>query len=71
MVTRTWCVVVVRAWHDDDGLKIRLLLSGTLGQQAVLATSADAAGQRLTEWLSTMSTDPPSDAGEDPGTTRA
>jgi hypothetical protein len=61
----SWCIVVVRAWLEDEGLRARLLTSGPGGEQAVVVTSADAAGQQLVAWLTALAASPPGDVGGD------
>ncbi|MGH9214707.1 MAG: hypothetical protein ACRDZS_00485 [Acidimicrobiales bacterium] len=65
MAAPPWCIVVVRAWLEDEGLRARLLTSWPGGEQAVVVTSADAAGQQLVAWLAALAASPAGDAGGD------
>jgi hypothetical protein len=67
----TWCVVVVRAWVDEERLTVRLLSSGAGGDRAVVVTSIDAAGRQLADLLSILVGDRPDDDGDDRGGTRS
>jgi hypothetical protein len=59
-----WLVIMVRAWWDDEGLRIRLTAAGT-GDGALYAatTRADDAAVLVQEWLHRL----PGDRGDNPG----
>jgi hypothetical protein len=65
VAAKPWCVVVVRAWVDSEGLRARLLTSGPGGDRVVVVRSADAAGQQLAAWLAALAAVPPDDAPEE------
>jgi hypothetical protein len=70
MAGERWCVVVVRAWGEADGLRVRLLRSGDGGDESAVERSADTAGRRLTTWLESLvdgdKVPPADDAGATP-----
>ena len=50
-----WEVVVVRAWRDDGGFKVRMLRTDSLGRRdAVVVVSSVDASQLLLKWLSAV-----------------
>ena len=51
MSDEPWCVVIVRAWGDAGGVRIRLLRCSNEGYESAVELSAEAAGRRLTTWL--------------------
>jgi hypothetical protein len=59
-----WCTVIVRAWRDGDGLKVRLLKIGSSGDEAAVETSVVAASRRLATWLSVVEQDPPTSSSD-------
>jgi hypothetical protein len=62
MATSTWCVLVVRAWRDRDGLKIRLLCNSEAGHVTAVETSIQAACERVASFLAPV--DEPDAGGE-------
>jgi hypothetical protein len=51
MATSSWCVLIVRAWRDHDGLKIRLLCNSQVGHATAVETSIQAACERVAAFL--------------------
>lgn len=49
----TWTVVVIRAWHELDGVRVRLLRRDSFGneEQEEVVGSADEAGSVVGRWL--------------------
>jgi hypothetical protein len=66
----TWCVVIVRAWHEGDRLTVRLLASGSCGDRTTVVTSIDAASRELARALAAIAIRPVGDVHEDPPGTR-
>jgi hypothetical protein len=63
-----WVVVVVRAWSDPDGTRIRLLCNDSDGGRAEQTTrSPNQAGLTVEQWLDPLRRDPrrADDAGVD------
>jgi hypothetical protein len=56
----TWLTVLVRAWIDSDGLKIRMLASPdrTAKTVTVVETTPEGASRRLTAWLAALAAEP-------------
>jgi hypothetical protein len=52
---RPWALIVLRAWRDADGFKVRLLLTdGHNRRQEAVVASASKAGQVVARWLSEL-----------------
>ncbi|MDP8927629.1 MAG: hypothetical protein M3O70_03385 [Actinomycetota bacterium] len=49
----TWTVVVIRAWRELDGVRVRLLRRDSLGdeEQDMVVASTDEAGSVVGRWL--------------------
>lgn len=67
-----WCVIVVRAWREADGLRARLLRADRDGYATAIETSAHAAALRLESWLESCgdSDDETGDDDDDEGLTQ-
>jgi hypothetical protein len=53
----TWITIVVRAWADVGGLRIRLLRADSAGaRDDQVVASVDQAAARLTAWLRSATT---------------
>lgn len=59
-----WCVVVVRAWREGDGLRVRLIGTGAGSDRTAVEFSAADASRRLRAWLTAMT----ADDGDEPET---
>ncbi len=56
----TWTVVVVRAWVEGAGIRIRLLGSDSTGAHAhAVVASADDAAVTVSAWLRDLATSTP------------
>jgi hypothetical protein len=52
---RPLAMIVLRAWRDDDGFKVRLLLTdGHNRRQEAVVASASETGQVVARWLSEL-----------------
>jgi hypothetical protein len=58
MASSDWCVLVLRAWRDPDGLKIRLLSSSEAGHATAVATSVPAACELVASHLAPLADGP-------------
>ena len=58
MATSSWCVVVLRAWRDQDGLKVRLLSSSEAGPASAVETSIQSACERVASYLAAVAGEP-------------
>jgi hypothetical protein len=56
----TWLTVLVRAWVDGDGLKIRMHASpeSAANMVTVVETTPEDAGRRLVAWLAALAANP-------------
>lgn len=63
-----WVVIVVRAWRERDGLRIRLLRSGAEDDEGgVVVASAEDAARVLTAWLGDLGGRRGDDGNDDAG----
>jgi mannose-6-phosphate isomerase-like protein (cupin superfamily) len=51
MATSSWCVLVLRAWRDQDGLRIRLLSSSDTGHATAVVISVQSACEHVASYL--------------------
>ena len=58
MTEQIWHTIIVRAWRDRDGLKIRFMAENANQPSHSLAVEAsvEAAARRFDEWLSSVDT---------------
>lgn len=67
MEEHRWSTLIVRLWHDADGLKIRFMATdrgGRLRSVAVEANVASAA-KRFEEWLTAVTAAPRAETSQD------
>lgn len=61
---QAWLVIMIRAWWDDEGLRIRLTAGGTgEGRLCAATTRAEDAAVLVQEWLHRL----PGDLDDGPG----
>jgi hypothetical protein len=68
LASGSWVLVVVRAWLDPSGPRIRLLRTSSDGQDVeAVVDSPESAGAVLAEWLDELRREPrrSGDAGRD------
>jgi hypothetical protein len=65
MASSSWCVLVLRAWKDQDGLKIRLLSSSEAGYASAVATSVQSACEQVASHLAPLADEPDVRAAHD------
>lgn len=60
MEEQRWSTLVVRLWHDADGLKIRFMATESSGglRSVAVEASAESAASRFQEWLAAVSARP-------------
>lgn len=82
MTEQTWHTIVVRAWRDRDGLKIRFMAENAnrLSTSVAVEATVESATLRFIDWLHSVDGAPPAagdlatsagQRGEDAGTTSA
>ncbi|WP_158292816.1 MULTISPECIES: hypothetical protein [Kribbella] len=60
MTEQIWHTLIVRAWHDRDGFKVRFIVqTGQLPPSTAVEGSVEAACRRFDAWLRSAEAGPP------------